>query len=117
MEFVNFRGQMDLFAVPSSLFASKKKAYFGSVIGSVLSVVCIVILFSFSSFLVQRMYNYEEDSYTSNETANDHSDEKYSLLKLKDFNFMLSFKIELLDNSPETRKFVDDNKEDFDIFD
>jgi len=34
---------------------------------------------------------------------------------LKDFNFLLSFQIELLDNSKETRRYIDENQ--IDIFD
>ena len=45
--------------------------------------------------------------------ANDFSAE-YSTFSMKEFNFLISFKIELLDNSRETRKFFDDN--DVDIF-
>lgn len=58
-------GKIDLFAIPVSLFATRRQQYSGSKLGIVLTVWYILLIGAYLIYQTTDMLNNKEDKYSS----------------------------------------------------
>ena len=105
-------GSYDLFAVPMSLSATKSS---GSFPGMMLSITLMTLMILYLTNTLMDMMNTSLDKYDSQTMAIDFTDNHQPLF-LKDFSFMPSLSIDLLDPSLINKLYVSTQKEDLDIW-
>ena len=98
----NWVGIFDMFAIPVSLFPTTRKKYSGSSGGLFLTFTLFVFVLSFVGSKCLAMIESSNDKYDSQSMAYDLSDET-NQFHLKDFKFLPSISIDLLDNGDLSR--------------
>ena len=58
-------GFADLFAIPVSLFKTRRKEFVGSFLGFLLSMLLLISIFGYVYNKYHNMYNFEYDKYSS----------------------------------------------------
>jgi len=96
-------GELDIFAVPMSLNATKNS---GSIPGLVMTITYITLIIMFLAYSIADMIGCTLDKYDSQTMAVDFHHEDTQPKYLKDFKFLPSIKIDLLDDSEVNRKEI-----------
>ena len=55
----------DIFAIPVSLFATRRKHYIGSIPGFILTSILVSMILFYIGFQIESMINCEKDKYDS----------------------------------------------------
>ena len=95
----------DLFAIPVSLFGTRKKQFYGSLPGFFLSIIFTVVIIGFIGYKNQIMMLGRLDKHFSEYMANDFSGHSNNI-KIEDYNFLPSIQVDLLDGSQGNRDFI-----------
>ena len=80
-------GYVDLFAIPVSIFPTRRKEYSGSVPGILMTSLFVVLILSFISFKYNAMWETTQDKYASQSMANVFH-EGYNHFKVAEFDFL-----------------------------
>ena len=94
-------GAFDVFSIPVSLFATRRKQHMGSIPGFMLTVLLFILLLVFIVYKTADMLNLSYDNYTSQVLSNDFSSE-YNDFTMDSFDFMPSIKISIKNKSKFT---------------
>ena len=86
-------GKIDLFAIPVSLFATRRKQYSGSCVGVLLTILFVCCILGFLSFKYTEMMLAREDKYSSQTMANDLQNGQNNHFKImkENLHFLPSF--------------------------
>jgi len=91
-------GSIDLFAIPVSILATRRKEYSGSIPGIALTSIFLVLILTFISFKYNDMMTFNLDKYSSQNLANEFED-LHNDFKIDEFNFLPQIEIQFVTES------------------